>query len=244
MQFTYECYGNLLKKLREYGYRIADYENWKKKDRCVILRHDVDNDIQKAVEMAVFEQEQGVTSTYFVLLTSNFYNVFSGESCEALQKIISCGHNIGLHFDEVRYPSLAGDMEGIGRKIAGEAEILGRAVGHRVNTVSMHRPSREILEADLEIPGIVNSYGKVFFQDFKYMSDSRRRWREPVEEIIASGQHERLQVLTHPFWYNIKELDLHDSIVRYVNGGNRQRYLWLEDNITDLGAIMQPEEVL
>lgn len=243
MQFTYQSYGALLEKLREHGYEAADYESWRQKGRCVILRHDVDNDIQKAVEMARFEREQGVASTYFVLLTSNFYNVFSGESCQALHEIISCGHQIGLHFDEVRYPGLAGDMAGIGKKIAEEAEILGRAIGQSVNTVSMHRPSKEILEADLQIPGIINSYGKVFFKDFKYMSDSRRRWREPVEEIVASEQYEKLHVLTHAFWYNRQELDLHDSVARYVNEGNRQRYFWFKDNITDLGAIMPPEEI-
>lgn len=244
MRFTYQCYGELLKKLKDHGYQTADYESWRQKERCVILRHDVDNDIHKAVEMAVFEQEQGVASTYFVLLTSNFYNVFSGESCEALHKIMDCGHQIGLHFDEVRYPALASDMEGIKKKIAEEAEILGRAVGCRVNTVSMHRPGKEILEADLQIPGVINSYGKLFFQDFKYVSDSRRRWREPVEDVIASEQYERLHILIHAFWYNWQEIELHDSILRYVNGGNRQKYAWLKDNITDLGAIMPPEEIL
>ncbi|MDE7247636.1 MAG: hypothetical protein K2N43_07090, partial [Lachnospiraceae bacterium] len=181
MQFTYECYQALLKELKDHGYQIADYESWRQKDRCAILRHDVDYDVQKAVEMAEFEQTQGVTSTYFVLLTSNFYNVFSKETCQAIRKMINCGHTIGLHFDEVRYPELAGDPEGITQKIAEEAQILGMAVGHKVNTVSMHRPSKEILEADLQIPGMINSYGKVFFKDFKYVSDSRRRWREPVE---------------------------------------------------------------
>lgn len=244
MQFTYKSYGKLLKQLRDHGYEAADYESWRQKDRCVILRHDVDNDIQKAVEMAVFEQEQGVASTYFVLLTSNFYNVFSGETCEAIHKIMGCGHQIGLHFDEVRYPALAGNMEGIGEKIVEEAEILGRAVGCRIHTVSMHRPGKEILEADLQIPGIINSYGKTFFKDFKYMSDSRRRWREPVEEIVESEQYEKLHVLTHPFWYHGQEIDLHDSVVKYINAGNGQRYRWLKDNITDLGAIMAPEEIL
>lgn len=244
MRFTYECYKELLTKLREHGYQIADYESWKQKERCVILRHDVDNDIQKAVEMAAFEQEQGVASTYFVLLTSNFYNVFSRETGQSLHKITDCGHNIGLHFDEVRYPFLAGDPEGIRQKILEEAEILGAAVGQKITTVSMHRPSKEILDADLHIPGIINSYGKIFFKDFKYLSDSRRRWREPVEEIISSKQYERLHILIHAFWYNRQEIDLHDSVARYVNAGNRQKYAWLEDNITDLGAIMTPEEIL
>lgn len=244
MQFTYECYKALLQKLREHGYEIADYESWRQKKRCVILRHDIDYDVHKAVEMAEFEQEEEAASTYFVLLTSDFYNVFSRGTNQALHKIISCGHTIGLHFDEVRYPFLAGDPEGIRQKIAEEAEILGTAVGQKITTVSMHRPSKEILDADLQIPGIINSYGKVFFKDFKYLSDSRRRWREPVEEIISSKQYERLHILIHAFWYNRQEIDLHDSVVRYVNGGNRQKYVWLEDNITDLGAIMPPEEVL
>ena len=244
MQFTYQCYGELLRKLRDHGYQTADYESWRQRERCVILRHDIDYDMQKAVDMAAFEQEQGATSSYFVLLTSNFYNVFSWESCQSLQKIVSCGHKIGLHFDEVRYPSLAGDMEGLRQKIAWEAEILSGAIGQKVNTVSMHRPSKEILDADLQIPGMINSYGKVFFRDFKYVSDSRHRWREPVEEIIAQEQYEKLHILIHAFWYNRQEIDLHESVARYVNGGNRQKYVWLEDNITDLGAIMPPEEVL
>ncbi len=243
MQFTYECYQALLKKLRDHGYQTADYESWRQKERCVIMRHDIDNDIQKAVEMAHLEQAEEVKSTYFVLLTSNFYNVFSEETYHALQQIISCGHTIGLHFDEVRYPELAGDLEGIRQKIAEEAEILGKAIGQRIGTVSMHRPSKAILEADLQIPGIINSYGKVFFKDFKYLSDSRRRWREPIEEIVESEQYERLHVLTHAFWYYRQEMDLHDSVVQYINAGNRQRYVWLEDNITDLRAIMLPEEI-
>lgn len=244
MQFTYDSYKALLQKLKDHGYRIADYESWRQMDRCVILRHDVDNDVQKAVEMAEFERAQGVASTYFVLLTSNFYNVFSKETSQALKKMADCGHAIGLHFDEVRYPELAGDPDGIRQKIVEEAQLLGRAAGCKVNTVSMHRPSKEILEADLQIPGIINSYGKTFFKDFKYVSDSRRRWREPVEEIVESEQYERLHVLTHAFWYNQREMNLHDSVAGYINGGNRQRYLWLEDNITDLGAIMPPEEIL
>lgn len=44
------------------------------------------------------------------------------------------------------------------------------------------------LEADLQIPGIMNSYGRTFFHDFKYLSD--RRWREPVLDIIRSEEYD------------------------------------------------------
>ena len=63
----------------------------------------------------------------------------------------------------------------------------------------MHRPSRWVLEADLKIPGMVNSYGKEFFQDFKYVSDSRMRWREDVMKYAIEKAYPRLHILTHAF---------------------------------------------
>ena len=100
-----------------------------------------------------------------------------------------------------------------------------------------------MLEADLEIPGMINSYGQAFFKGFKYLSDSRRRWREPVDEIIASEAYEHLHILTHAFWYNESEISIHDSVKAFVNDGNRQRYFSMKSNITDLETIMREDEI-
>ena len=186
MLFTYEAYETLIDLLRKHGYTVSSYRNWQMATRCVILRHDIDYDPAKAIEMAKLEQRLGVQSTYFALLTSDFYNAFSKESGEMFREISACGHEIGLHFDEVRYPELAGDADAVREKIIQECRLLEAAAGREITIVSMHRPSKAILEADLEIPGIINSYGSVYFKGFKYLSDSRRRWREPVEDIISS----------------------------------------------------------
>lgn len=87
MDFTYIGYSELIAKLREQGYAIANYHTYKETDRCVILRHDVDNDLEKAAQLAEFEQSLGIRSTYFLLLTSDFYNVFSKESEQLLKQI-------------------------------------------------------------------------------------------------------------------------------------------------------------
>lgn len=108
----------------------------------------------------------------------------------------------------------------------------------------MHRPSRETLEADYDIPGIVNSYGKTFFHDFKYLSDSRRRWREPVEDIIRSGEHDRLHILTHAFWYHEEEEDISQTVGEFIRSANRERYAQMMENITDLPSILREEAVL
>lgn len=241
MDFTYNSYINLIKLLSNNNYHIISYKDSNQHDKCVILRHDIDYDISKAVQFAEIEERIGVSSTYFVLVTSDFYNIFSKRNAEMLKRINELGHNIGLHFDEVRYPGAT--LRELKLLITNEAKILESVIGCKINTVSMHRPSKEVLESDMQIPNLINSYGKKYFNEFKYLSDSRRRWREPVEEIITSGEYNRLHILTHAFWYNEEEISIHDSIGRFVNHSNYERYSFFEENITDLKTIMDYNEV-
>lgn len=243
MEFTYGSYCDLLEKLNIHGYEIATYKNWKEKKKCVILRHDIDNDLEKAVHLAEIEKLCEVKATYFILISSDFYNIFSRENLKKIYQIMEYGHEIGLHFDEMCYPELGGRIEKIRERIVWEAELLQKAIGVPVTTVSMHRPSKELLDANLQIPGIVNSYGKTFFHDFKYLSDSRRHWREPVEEIIEQETFDKLHILTHAFWYSEQEISLKDTILSFINSANKQRYNTLQLNIRELKAIMPWEEV-
>lgn len=242
MEFTYEAYENLLYILKETGYEFTNYRNWHDKEKCVILRHDIDFDVKKSLRLAKIEKSIGVKSTYFVLITSDFYNIFSKKTDTLLQSIMACGHEIGLHFDEVRYPgSAVGEIKS---KIIDECNLLGSAIGKNVKTVSMHRPSKTILNANIQIPGIINSYGVEYFKEFKYLSDSRRIWREPVMEIIYSGQFKRLHILTHAFWYGESEQNLHSSLLRYINSGNTNRYSIMDDNFTRLADEVRVDEIL
>ena len=103
----------------------------------------------------------------------------------------------------------------------------------------MHRPSRETLGADYHFSnGLINSYGKEFFLDFKYVSDSRMRWRENVDDIVASGQYKRLHILTHAFWYNDEENTMKNIIEAFIKEGEKDRFNSLNDNITDLESIL------
>lgn len=125
-----------------------------------------------------------------------------------------------------------------------EANIMRLILKLPVRVVSMHRPTKATLEANLEIDGLINSYGYEFFKGFKYVSDSRRRWRENVEETIDCGEYKRLHILTHPFWYHENERNLKETICDFVNNANRERYDVLEKNITNLNEIMDPAEIV
>lgn len=237
MKFTYEAYRGLLALLREQGYAFRDYHNYEDAPRCVILRHDIDTNLNQALKLAELEAEEGVRSTWFVLLRTDFYNVASKAGQAALRCIQALGHEIGLHFDEVAYVPALGQDEVV-QNIIKECGLLSALLETHVSTVSMHRPLRATLDADYQIPGIVNSYGKTFFHDFKYLSDSRRRWREPVLDIIRSGNYDRLHILTHAFWYHETEKDITQTVGAFIRSANRERYRHMAENITDIGSIL------
>lgn len=244
MDFSYTDYKALILALNQNGYVICDYDSWCDFDRCVILRHDVDISLEAALSFARIEESLGVKSTYFVLLTSDFYNLFSAKSRAILQGIINCGHEIGLHFDETQYPEAMGKSDMVITKITEEANVLSTILQLPVTKVSMHMPSKEILHADIRIPGMINSYGKTFFNEFKYLSDSRRRWREPVMLIVNSQKFSRLHILTHPLWYKETALGLHETLKEFVLNGNSDRWDILNRSFTDLQKELAKEVIL
>lgn len=237
--FSYKGFENLVNALRDANYSFVDYHTFDNFHRCVIMRHDIDNSIEKAVKLAELEESLGVKSTYYTLVTSDFYNPLSKNNQDGLRRILELGHEIGLHFDEMAYDRLD-DVVGA---ITKEARFLSDILNIPITTVSMHRPSQKTLEANYEIPGMTNSYGKTFFNDFKYLSDSRRRWREPVLNIIKSGEYGRLHILTHPIWYQEKEESIHDTIKRFVMSANKERYYQEAENIKDIESILNINEI-
>lgn len=68
--------------------------------RVIMLRHDIDNDIQKSLRFAQWEHARGFHSTYFVLHTAPYYQD-KALTLNTLHKIESLGHEIGIHNDAV-----------------------------------------------------------------------------------------------------------------------------------------------
>ena len=238
MDFSYESYAGLIGLLRERGYAFSTYVNYPVQGKCVILRHDIDYSLEQAVKLARLEKELGVRSTYFVLLSSDFYNPASSSSYRYLHEILDLGHDIGLHFDETAYTYNGLGLEYYIRK---EARILSDLIDVNINSFSLHRPNHFTLETEIRIPGLINSYGEEFFHGFKYLSDSRRRWREPVEEIIRAGEFEKLHILTHAFWYHEEDQIIARTVKDFLRSASSERKLTLEDNITDLDKILEEE---
>lgn len=243
MNFTFDSYINLINLIRDNGYQIVDYDNYGdyKDQRCCILRHDIDYDIKKAFEMSEIETKNNIYSTWFVIISGDLYNPFSANNISMLRRMTESGHKLGLHFDEVAYKGLS-----VQEKIEcadAEREMLEKALQVPINAVSMHRPSRQDLDEDWKFRNMHNSYSQEFFREFKYLSDSRRRWREPIEEIVASKAYKHIHILTHAFWYNDDELDIRSSILNFINAAKYERYDTFNDNFSELESIISRGEI-
>lgn len=204
MEYTYTSYKNLMNRLIRNKYKLLRFCDVSEEiDKSAIIRHDVDVDIQEALKMAELEHEIGIKSTYFILLTSEYYNLLSGRNMMSARKILALDHEIGLHFDITAY----GDnlsIEEASDALRHEITVMEAALNLKVKSFSWHIPRKDFLGLHLPITdelGILNAYDPYFYSGFKYVSDSMMRWREPIEEYIENNEYRKLQILTHPIWY-------------------------------------------
>lgn len=241
MKFTLDAYSELVKLIKDKGYSICTYDECRKYDKFVILRHDVDFEPEKAVEMAEIESDLDVKSIYFFLISSDFYNVLSVRNQRCIARILECGHEIGLHFDETKY--IGCGLEKLKSAIFEEIRMLEAMTGVEVRAVSMHRPSKLILESDLKLGTITNTYEKEMFKDIKYLSDARMNWREDVFKIIKDEEFNKIQLLTHAFWYERKETTINERLKRFVMQAKDERYEELKDNLRNLESVLKKEDI-
>ncbi|RGU93405.1 hypothetical protein DWW31_08630 [Clostridium sp. AF15-17LB] len=241
MKFTLDAYSSLIKEIKEKQYKICSYKDCRKYDKFVILRHDVDFEPAKAVEMAEAEYRLGVKSVYFFLIGSEFYNVLSVRNQKFIKRILECGHEIGLHFDETKYKGY-GTSE-IKAAIYDEIRLLEAMTEARVEAVSMHRPSKQILESDLKLGKIINTYGAEFFRDIKYLSDARMNWREDVFSIISEEKYDKIQLLTHAFWYEAEETTIEDRVKCFIVQAKEERFDEMSHNLRNFDSIIKKEDI-
>lgn len=115
-----------------------------------------------------------------------------------------------------------------------------------MTSVSMHRPTQKTLDANYTIRDgkVINSYGTEFFKNFKYVSDSRRNWREDIFEIIRTNAFKKLHILTHPIWYGDEDSSMKQVLLSFIERAKQDWYETLCDNIRDLDKELMLEDVL
>jgi hypothetical protein len=191
-------YTALLSHFRSAGYRFDLFGDRPEAEGVCYLRHDVDFDLKAAVAIGALEADLGIASTFFVLMSTPFYNCLESDARAALKTLLDQGHEVGLHFD-ITAGHVGEDYDSAMRR---EAELLGYVTGRTCRIVSFHRPAETLLGGPDTLAGMVSTYGKAWFSDITYSSDSRGAWRygHPTTlDAFKSGKS--IQLLTHPIWW-------------------------------------------
>ena len=195
--WTYNSYLELIKEGLE-------------KDVGFFFRHDVDISLKKAVEMAEFESKNGIKSTYYILLSSPYYNALEAENLQRIRTLRELGMGIGLHYDN---SIKLQDANQCCSEIIIQLGILQHHIGElEEKSVTFHKPLRgvDINAETVNLLNLSNIYSPNFDQRFKYISDSGHNWRENPYDIINTN--DMVHINTHPEWYNNEEMDMEECI--------------------------------
>ncbi|MBT9507325.1 hypothetical protein [Rhodoferax sp.] len=216
--FTTARYSEIL-EVAKTKFRFATFADRHGEGPVALWRHDIDFSPQRALALARIEADAGVIATYFVQLSSRFYNVFEPEITAIVRQIGALGHAIGLHFEtEAVGHSQDVDHE---RRLAFEASVLERLAGKKVSAFSLHNPTT-MSGVSLDEPeycGLFNASHPVLRDEFAYCSDSNGIWRfRPLDAMVQDVQVAKLYALTHPEWWQATAMAPRDRIQRCIDG--------------------------
>jgi hypothetical protein len=203
--FTWDEYTNILRELKRKNYQFIGFGQAEqflaRNESFVLLRHDIDMDVSATLPMAYLEAEEGIQSTYFFLVCSDFYNIFSNESSKVLRELTRLGHTINVHFDCAIYPEIS--PANIRGYVWPEVKLFETWYNTKVDVISFHRPGNLELDNNIDLSPIRHTHEDIFFRKMDFCSDSRGIWRYgyPLESqtYITGGP---MQLLVHPIWWN------------------------------------------
>mgnify|MGYP003977849987 CR=1 FL=1 len=219
----FETYKSFIEKFHKKGYRSIFFEELNaNKNNQLIIRHDIDLDIDLALDIAKIENSIGARSTYFFLIASESYNLMSRENIEKVKLIRELGHKISLHFDLMIYKDV---HEGLKNEI----ETFYTFFNEKIDIISIHRPNVDFLDNSENFFNIKTSYEKIFTKEnISYYSDSGGSFRfgNPVESLDFK-ENKNIQLLTHPVWWTSDKDSVNSciqSVLEYKSSKMRKHF--------------------
>jgi hypothetical protein len=160
----------------------------------ILLRVDVDFDLEWAVPMALANRELSIQGTFFVQVASPLYNALAPESRRALEQIMASEQHIGLH-----YHHEGGKLDMV--RLEAEYEILRRIAPVAERVVAWHNPEGDLSEFRELVcgAGFIIADSEKFYGPDKYMSDTNRGRRlDSIVKFVMDTSSPLVQVLLHP----------------------------------------------
>lgn len=235
--FNVESYKKYLILAKKYKYNFISFLKFEKKknrkNKSIILRHDVDIDLNLAEKFAQIENKLNIKSTFFVMTNNNLYNLFSKNSKKIIKKILSYGHHIGLHHDISFYQN--NNSKIIKKNIDKEIKFFNDVYSYKIRYVSFHKPEKFLLKKRIMNKNFISVYNKefIFSKNIRYISDSGAFWKEEaLNKILKNNQKKTIHLLIHPeLWFFSNKKILNDRISNIIDYKGLHLHLLAEEEI-------------
>lgn len=140
----------------------------------ILLRHDIDQNIRFALDMAKVEHDNGIKATYYLRLVKNVFIP------DIIDKIASYGHEVGYHYETL--DRCNGDIDLAIQRFSSELSMFRERFD--VKTVCMHgNPLTKYDNRDIWKKCSLSDFGllgepylSLDYNEFEYFSDSGRTW--------------------------------------------------------------------
>ena len=178
--FTLIVYRNLLETLVSQKYSFITFSNYLGKNKNIdisskiILRHDVEEKYENALQFAQIQNELGVLGTYFFRILPKYFNP------EIVKQIAELGHEVGYHYDDLT--KCKGNHNKAILRFEKNLNILRKIAP--IQTICMDgSPLSSYDNKDLWSHYNYNDYGilgepyfDIEFDEIFYLTDTGRRW--------------------------------------------------------------------
>jgi hypothetical protein len=216
--FSESNYTKLLKKINN---TTIFFDEISAQSRFTLMRHDIDLSVHRAYSLAKIEKKLNIKSTFFLLISCSFYNIFEEKIKDLVFNIKSLGHQLGLHFDPSQY-NIKSKKE-LEKYLIFEKKILENLFKTKIKVFSFHNPSKKILKFnDFKYAKMINTYASYFKKNVEYCSDSNGYWRHKRLENFLNQKHDKVQILTHPGMWQKKIMSPNDRVKRCINGRSKR----------------------
>lgn len=205
MIFVYKKWEEICRKLKEKGLQsIPACEVKADSGNYVVLKHDVETDVQRAHRIAQIEKQYGHRGSYYV----QAYLLNNKKNVELLSEIQQMGHEVSYHYDVL--DSCRGNMAEADREFEKNLNLF-RNNGFPIITVCQHgNPIIErngyssnrdffrnssIREKYNDIADIMVNFKESFSTDYLYFSDAGRTFKliyDPINNDIINSDDKNI----------------------------------------------------
>ncbi len=200
MVFIFSAWDKFCSDLKQNGISsIPAKEVTAEQTHFLVLKHDIENTVQKAYELAKIEHKYGHRGSYYV----HAYLLDDSKSLELLRKIQAMGHEVSYHYDVM--DSNHGDLDGAIKEFEFNREKF-ETLGFPIVTVCQHgnpvverigySSNRDFFRSHRvqllypEIADIMVDYKEKYHANYTYFSDAGRKFKliyDPVNNDIMNS---------------------------------------------------------